>query len=213
MKHQRNFTFRIVQLALLIAMGLAAANTGVGLAASTGEDLCNLFVGSVWIGSTPDAPGDNCLLDVAGCPVDMLAVFNYPGGGVSLTNTSTCAYPPGYVPPVVGSSSPSPARNRGFRRDGVCKLISVDGAYLGGMITAAVKGSPSYLRLKADGKTYKLPLVPGSVTFNGDGTYSAQFYTLDPETGQALIPAGDYQALCFGTNGTAGGRVVIEIGY
>lgn len=104
----------------------------------------------------------------------------------------------------------------GMRREGYCKLVSLpETGFLGGTITATVKGAPSNLKLKAGGQTYTLPLVPGSVTNSGEGTYTAQFYTVDPVIGQPLVPAGDYTARCHGSNGSkdGGSNNTITIGY
>ena len=92
-----------------------------------------------------------------------------------------------------------------MQRKGVCKLMDIQDGYIGGTISVTLKGKPSVLKLKADGKTYELPVVPDSVTANGDGTYTAEFYTTDPETGQALLPAGDYSVRCHGSNGSYDG--------
>lgn len=124
--------------------------------------------------------------------------WNYicePGSGETYLNCPSDCDPP----------TPTPKYFESMKRAGVCKLVSIADGYLGGTITAIIKGSPTTLKLKADGKTYVLPLVPGSVVYNGDGTYTAQFYTMDPVTGQALVPPGDYTARCHGTDGSNDG--------
>lgn len=95
---------------------------------------------------------------------------------------------------------------------GVAKINSApETAALGGTIAITGSGAPSFLRLKADGVTYKLPVIPGSVKQLPDGTFTAEFYTIDPVTNQPLVAPGDYKADVFGVNGPAGGQFKMSI--
>ena len=75
-------------------------------------------------------------------------------------------------------------------------------AYLGGTIEIEGMGAPSFLRLKGNGVTYKLPVVPGSIKQLDNGTFTAEFYTIDPFTSQPLVAPGEYRAEVFGKNGS-----------
>jgi hypothetical protein len=100
----------------------------------------------------------------------------------------------------------------GMKKEGVAKIIYIPSeAYLGGTIKIEGMGAPSYLRLKADGVIYKLPVVPNSVNQLDDGTFVAEFYTIDPVTSQPLVAPGTYQADVFGENGTASASFQITI--
>jgi len=89
-----------------------------------------------------------------------------------------------------------------------CKLMDMDSTTPLGIdhtITATYKGYANYLRLWDGSQYYRLPVVPGSEHFAGNGRWTAEFATADPLTGAPNAPAGNYQALCFGSSGTAGG--------
>lgn len=95
---------------------------------------------------------------------------------------------------------------------GVAKINTIPTeVYLGGTIKVTGMGAPSFLRLKGNGTTYKLPVVPGSVKQLEDGTFTAEFYTIDPTTSQPLVAPGTYKADIFGSNGPAGKQFDITI--
>lgn len=89
---------------------------------------------------------------------------------------------------------------------GVCKFFDIEGGHVGGTIKASGLGSPSFLRLKVGNKIYKLPVIESTIV-RDDTTakWTAEFATVDPKTGQPLVPEGDYEVGCFGMNGTASG--------
>ena len=115
----------------------------------------------------------------------------------ALTGPSQPTSPPS-GPPVGGSSAPLT-----LKEQGVCKFISINDASLGNTISANLKGVTTFIRLQLNGKTYKLPFVPNSSSQNADGTWYAEYYTIDPTTSQPLIPPGTYNASCYGDGGTA----------
>lgn len=203
--HKGLFIALIMGLLIFFALSVDVSDAR---AASTSQSICESISG-VWKGSTPDEIGAECWtqdaiwISIIGCEPGQWAVGTSVAPGV-------LGFLIGYCKPVIPV-----ILNYGMERKGICKLVSIEDGYLGGTITATIKGSPSVLKLKADGKTYVLPLVPGSVVFNGDGTSTAQFYTLDPVTGQALVPAGDYTARCHGTNGSndGGSANTVSISY
>ena len=111
----------------------------------------------------------------------------------------TCGY--------TGSSAALPLDKKGVAKITMMPVKS----YLGGTIKIEGKGAPSFLRLKANGVIYKLPVVPGSIKQLDDGTFIAEFYTIDPFTSQPLVAPGEYIAELFGVNGPAGGGFSITI--
>lgn len=209
---RKNKFLKALNLGLLIAVlvGVAVFSTWQpALAiAPTAEEWCELssYQGN-WGGATPNEIGGVCskLTATPSCASgQQLETATYKGGGGHSSNFDFAV-----------SCVPDDGLNYGMERKGLCKLVEIEDGHLGGTITATIKGRPSVLKLKADGKTYSLPLVPGSVVANGDGTYTAQFYTLDPETGQALVPAGDYSVRCHGGSGSndGGSSNTVSIGY
>lgn len=192
-----------MSLLICILLVMLASTWTTAFAVPTGEYLCVSILGGTWGGSTPDEIGAKCI----GSPFHSDTICGNPAMVFDLTYTG------GFI--IDFSSCRYPVIRVGMRRAGICKLVSIDDAYLGGTITTTLKGLPSTLKLKADGKTYVLPVVPGSVMANGDGTYIAQFYTMDPVTGQALVPAGDYSARCHGTGGSndGGSAHTVSVGY
>ncbi len=97
-------------------------------------------------------------------------------------------------------------------KKGVAKITMMPAkSYLGGNIRLEGKGAPSFLRLKANGVTYKLPVVPSSIKQLGNGSFITEFYTVDPFTSQPLVAPGEYRAELFGVNGPAGGYFNITI--
>jgi hypothetical protein len=101
---------------------------------------------------------------------------------------------------------------KGMDKQGLAKINTIPSeAYLGGTIKVEGMGAPSFLRLKAAGVTYKLPVVPGSIMQLDNGTFTAEFYTIDPVTSQPLVAPGTYLADLFGSNGPAGSQFEITI--
>ena len=101
-----------------------------------------------------------------------------------------------------------------FREARECKLVGLeDKSALGTShnITATYKGYADYLRLWDGSQYYRLPVVPGSEHFAGNGRWTAEFATADPLTGAPYAPAGNYQARCFGSSGTAGGTAKLTL--
>jgi hypothetical protein len=102
-----------------------------------------------------------------------------------------------------------------FTPTGVCKLFDLEDAALGTTVFATFKGYPDYLRLwdKENNQFYELPFVPNSYQWveDGDGKATAEFYTYDPVTGAAIVPAGDYWTFCFGPSGYGGGITKVSI--
>jgi hypothetical protein len=95
---------------------------------------------------------------------------------------------------------------------GVAKINTISSkVYLGDTIKVTGMGAPTILRLQGNGTTYKLPLVLGSVKQLEDGTFTAEFYTIDPATSQPLVAPGKYKADIFGSNGPAGAQFDITI--
>ena len=101
-----------------------------------------------------------------------------------------------------------------LREARACKLVDLENKSALGTshnITATYKGYADYLRLWDGSQYYRLPVIPGSEQFAGDGRWTAEFATADPLTGAPLAPAGDYQARCFGASGTAGGSAKLTL--
>lgn len=190
---------KLVGLFAVVAL-IAGVMVTPASAALTPQEYCE-GKGGTWTGSTPDELFGECLDaintgSIIGCPIGWY-YDAWWGGSIWGVFLSTCTeFPRGISSGFV---------NYGMERKGLCKLVSIEDGALGGYVTAVVRGKPNKLKLKADGKTYVLPLVPGSEVANGDGTFTAQFYTLDPVTGQALVPAGDYSVRCHGGSGSNDG--------
>ena len=99
-----------------------------------------------------------------------------------------------------------------LKEQGTAKIKTIASeAYLGGTIKVSGVGVPSFLRLKANGVIYKLPVIPGSIQQLPDGTFTAEFYTINPLTSQPFVGPGSYLADCFGAFGPAGGQFEITI--
>jgi hypothetical protein len=98
-----------------------------------------------------------------------------------------------------------------IEQQGRCKFSSVGDAYLGGTVSTTGMGAPNILRLQANGKTFKLPVIESSINQLDDGTFKAEYYTIDPLTSQPLVQPGAYKADCMGTGGTAGTQFDITI--
>lgn len=114
-----------------------------------------------------------------------------------------------YSDSCVASTSKEP---KGMDKQGVAKINYIPSeAYLGGTIRVEGMGAPSFLRLKANGVIYKLPVIPSSIKQLDNGKFTAEFYTIDPTTSQPLVAPGSYQADVFGENGTASARFQITI--
>ena len=98
-----------------------------------------------------------------------------------------------------------------IEQQGRCKFTSVSDGYLGGTVSTTGMGAPNILRLQANGKIFKLPVVESSINQLDDGTFKAEYYTIDPFTSQPLVQPGAYKADCMGSGGTAGLQFDITI--
>ena len=96
---------------------------------------------------------------------------------------------------------------------GVCKFFEIEDATLGESIKTSGLGTPTVLRLKVEGKTYKLPVIESTIVRDDvTSKWTAEFATVDPKTSQPLVPAGTFDVRCFGASGTAsGGSVEVTI--
>ena len=134
--------------------------------------------------------------------VTLFGDINNPGGnlnsGLSFVTNHVCGF--------VDFSQKS------IKEQGRCKFTSIESGYLGGTISVTGMGAPSVLRLKSGDVTYKLPVVVGSIKQNADGSFTADYYTIDPFTSQPLVQPGAYQADCLGAGGPAGVQFDITIG-
>jgi hypothetical protein len=87
----------------------------------------------------------------------------------------------------------------------MCKLLSVESAYLGGTVKTKGVGAPNSLKMrnKETGVLYVLPMVSRSEAYSG--IWEAEFATIDPTTSQPLVAPGEYMVYCYGEGGTASG--------
>ncbi len=93
----------------------------------------------------------------------------------------------------------------------VCKFIEVQDSVLGQTIIATGRGIPTTLRLIKNNVIYKLPVLENTVQQFDNGTFIAEFATIDNITSQTLIPTGTFAADCFGPDGPSGQQHKINI--